>query len=83
MLDRRSPSLLAARVSVLKRVSMGARCGSFVLPLPPPSGHGLIHSTLGRGRRITSATEGLIVMIWHIMASDDGDEDADGDGGRP
>ena len=29
------------------------------------------------------AMEGLIVLIWHIMASDDGDEDADGDGGRP
>ena len=29
------------------------------------------------------AMEGSIVLIWHIMASDDGDEDADGDGGRP
>ena len=29
------------------------------------------------------AMERLIVLIWHIMAIDDGDEDADGDGGRP
>ena len=29
------------------------------------------------------AMEGLIVLIWHIMANADGDEDADGDGGRP
>ena len=43
-----------------------------------------------RGNNITQAgserkmaTEGLIVLIWHIMASDDGDEDADGDGGSP
>ena len=29
------------------------------------------------------AMDGLIVLIWQIIASDDGDEDADGDGGRP
>ena len=29
------------------------------------------------------AMDGLIVLIWQIMASDDGDEDADSDGGRP
>ena len=27
--------------------------------------------------------EGLIVLIWHIMANGDGDEDADGDSCRP
>ena len=27
--------------------------------------------------------DGLIVLIWQIMASDDGDEYADSDGGRP
>ena len=29
------------------------------------------------------ARECLIVLMWQMIASDDGDEDADGDGGRP
>ena len=29
------------------------------------------------------AMDGLIVLIWQILASDDGDEHDDGDGGRP